>query len=51
VNWMAELALLAVLPLKCFVFLSTVKHYIFFSSEGLAYCLIVIMGNYWLIRL
>ena len=30
VKWMAKLALLVVLPLKCFVFLSTVKHYIFF---------------------
>jgi hypothetical protein len=45
VKWMAKLALLAVLPLKCFVFLSTVEHYIFFPSEVLAYCLTVIMGN------
>jgi hypothetical protein len=27
VKWVAKLALLAVLPMKCFVFLSTVNHY------------------------
>jgi hypothetical protein len=30
VKWLAKLALLGVLPMKCFVFLSTFNHYIFF---------------------
>jgi hypothetical protein len=52
VKWLAKLALLAVLPMKCFVFLNSQSLlFFFFPSEVLVYFLTVIMGNYWLIRL